>query len=225
MATNTIRPSKQPNLPIGPVEYDQRWQDTYSNALRLYFNQVDSFTQGLSGTSGGSLLENPYLCASDSTNQYALPANTPTKVIWDTTEVNNGFTRDSLTNDAIPTFSGVYRAEYSLQFANTANVQIDVYVWLETDGSQVPRSSSKFTVPARKSAGVHGYLVAYSLVEFSVTGGTPIKLYWATDTPYNSVGPVDGVFMEAIAAQTVPYARPANPSAVGSINFLSRLPP
>ncbi len=40
-----LRASKAPNLPIGPVEYSQRYQDQFSNALRLYFSQIDNFTQ------------------------------------------------------------------------------------------------------------------------------------------------------------------------------------
>ena len=42
----TLRASKAPNLPIGPVEYTQQYQDQVLNALRLYFNQIDNFTQG-----------------------------------------------------------------------------------------------------------------------------------------------------------------------------------
>lgn len=40
-----LRPSKNPNIPIAPVEYDQRYQDQMLNALRLYFNEVDNITQ------------------------------------------------------------------------------------------------------------------------------------------------------------------------------------
>ena len=118
----------------------------------------------------------------------------------------------------------IYKIDYSLQFANTANAAHDVYVWLEVNGgTQVPNSTSKFTLPARKSAGVYSFVVAYSSVTFEVTGGDEVKLYWATDQAYNPVGPVDGVYMEYIPAQTVPYAHPAAPSAIGSITFVSDL--
>jgi hypothetical protein len=40
-----LRPTKAPNLPIAPAEYDSRQQSLFSNALRLYLNQVDNFTQ------------------------------------------------------------------------------------------------------------------------------------------------------------------------------------
>jgi len=38
-------PSKAPNLPIAPVDYNQQFQDQFSNALRLYFAQVDNALQ------------------------------------------------------------------------------------------------------------------------------------------------------------------------------------
>ena len=43
----TLRPSKAPNLPIAPTEYDQRYVDMLTNALRLYFTQIDNTIQGL----------------------------------------------------------------------------------------------------------------------------------------------------------------------------------
>ena len=42
MATTPLRPSRAPNLLISPVQYDQRFMDQYSNALRLYFAEVDN---------------------------------------------------------------------------------------------------------------------------------------------------------------------------------------
>ena len=34
-----------PSLPLGPLEYDRRYQDQYSNVLRLYFNQLQNVQQ------------------------------------------------------------------------------------------------------------------------------------------------------------------------------------
>ncbi len=39
MSTGT---TKAPNLPVSPVEYDQRFMDQFSNVLRLYFAQIDN---------------------------------------------------------------------------------------------------------------------------------------------------------------------------------------
>lgn len=213
-----------PSLPLPPSNYDQMHQSDLIRILRLYFNQLDSTTplQADYFKGRGDQLLNPHIAASDSTDQYAAGNNTPTLVQWNTLESESGFTLNPA-GYATPTYSGVYKIDYSLQFANTANVAYDVYVWLQVNGSQVPNSSSKFTLQARKSAGVNAHIVAYSSVTFGVQAGDAIRLYWATERAYNPVGPVDGVYMEHEAAQTVPYARPANPSAVGSITFVSAL--
>jgi len=223
MSHTSLRPAKAPNTPIAPVEYDQRYQDMFSSVLRLYFNQLDNFTGSLAGTNGAKYLESPHIAAQDSTDQLATGNNIPTIVKWDTLDTSSGFTLNA-DGSATTQQSGVYKIDYSLQFANTSNTQEDVYVWLEVDGVPVVGSSSKFTLPARKSAGVYAYVVAYSSITFLINGAQSIRLVWATAAAYNPVGPIDGVFMDALPAQTSPYVRPFNPSAVGSIVFVSRLP-
>lgn len=213
---------RAPALPLADLVYTRDSTNRFSNILRLYFAQIDAAWQGVLGTNGSQYLQTPHVAASDSTTQYATGDDVPTLVSWNTTESISGFTLSA--GYAKADNDGVYKIDYSLQLANTDNVQHDVFVWLQTNGTLVPRSSSRFTVPARKSAGVYGYIVAYSSVEFEIAKDDEIRLWWATAKAYNAVGPVDGVYMPALAVQTVPYPRPANPSAVGSINFISRLP-
>jgi hypothetical protein len=218
-----LRPSKAPNLPLAPVVYDSRQQEQFSNALRLYFAQIDNDWQAILGTDGVKYLQSPHLAASANADQFALGDDTPTLVAWDTTESISGFTLDP-GGYAVANQDGVYKIDYSLQLANTDNTQHDVYVWLQVNGDLVVGSSSRFTIPARKSAGVFGYVVAYSSIEFEIVKDDEIRLWWATEKAYNPVGPVEGVFIEYLPAQVSPYPRPSNPSAVGSINFVSRLP-
>jgi len=61
-AVTKLIPPKAPNLPIGPVEYEQRYQDQFSNVLRLYFNQLDNVLQTLLGSNegGGRFIRFPY---------------------------------------------------------------------------------------------------------------------------------------------------------------------
>jgi hypothetical protein len=54
-----IRSSKAPNLPIAPVEYAQSYQDQLLNALRLYFNQIDNFTQASTIPASGTTANRP----------------------------------------------------------------------------------------------------------------------------------------------------------------------
>lgn len=217
-------PPKAPNLLIAPGQYQAQYHEQMNNALRLYFSRIDSDLAALFGPLGAGYLDAPYIAASDSTDQYADGNDDPTIVKWNTLEVSNGFTLN-VDNTAQVTVPGIYKIDYSLQFANTDNAQHDVFVWMQENGTQIPNSASRFTLPARKSTGQPSYLVAFSYVVFEAMPSDKIGLWWATEKAYNPVGPVDGVYMEHLAAQTTPYARPANPSAVGSITFLSRLPP
>lgn len=227
MAYTPLRPSKAPNLPIAPTEYQQSYTDQVNNVLRLYFNQVDNGFFSLLNVNGGDYLSFSHICASDSTDQYAGGNNTPTVVQWNTLDSGSGFTL-APPGTATAEVSGVYKITYSAQLANTANAAHDAVFWLKVDtGSgfvDVPNSATIFTLPARKSAGVPSYVAAYSEVTFSVNGGDKIELWWATDLAYNPVGPVDGVYILHDPVQTVPYPRPAIPSVIGSITFISRLP-
>ena len=171
-------------------------------------------------TGAGQQINFPHIAASDSGDQYADADDDPTIVTWDTLAESAGFTLN-VNNTATATYSGVYKIDYSLQFANTANAAHDVYVWLQVNGSDVADSMTSFTLPARKSAGVPSYLCAYSSITFDIQAGQSIGLWWATDLAYNPVGPVDGVYMEHIPVQTTPYNRPAAPSAIGSIVYVS----
>ena len=42
-----LRPSRAPNLPIAPVQYDQRYIDQLTNVFRLYFSQIDNCTTSI----------------------------------------------------------------------------------------------------------------------------------------------------------------------------------
>jgi hypothetical protein len=222
MTDSIVRATKAPNLPIPTVAYSQTFTESFSNALRLYFNTLDAFTTNLSTTAGGSALSFPHIAASDSTDQYATASNTPTIVKWNTLTSGLGFTLDPGFY-ATANYTGFYKIDFRLQFANTANAAHDVVVWLRINNVDISGSASKATMPARKSAGVPSYVLLYSSISFEIEAGDEIALWWATDLAYNPVGPVDGVYMEYAPAQTVPYAHPAIPSASGAITFVSRL--
>jgi hypothetical protein len=222
-----LRPPKAPNLLIAPVDYTQIYQDQLNNALRLYFNQIDNFGFGLLNTTGGGGLSFPHIAASDSTDQYATANNTPTVVAWDTLDSGVGWTLNA-PGSATADVPGIYKITYSAQLVNTDNAIHNATFWLKKDtGSgfvDVPNSATIFSIPARKSAGVPSYVTAYSEVTFDVNSGDVVELWWATEKAYNPTGPVDGVYIYHDVAQTVPYTRPAVPSVIGSITFVSRLP-
>jgi len=58
-ASKNLVPSKAPNLPVGPIEYSQSYQNELLNVLRLYFNQVDNFTQNATTPASGTTANRP----------------------------------------------------------------------------------------------------------------------------------------------------------------------
>lgn len=219
VAVQVLRPSKAPNLMIGPVEYTQQFMDQYSNILRLYFNEIDNYTAALSNTDGGSYIKFPHISAYDSTSQYAV-SNTVTTVLWGTLATGSGFTLNA-NSTATCQYSGVYKIDYSLQFANNDNAQHEATVWLQNNGSDVTESATIFSLPARKTSTIWNYVCGYSHVTFSVNAGDVISLVWAPDVGATANGSVSGVFIEALPASSSPFVRPSVPSAIGTIQFVS----
>jgi len=217
MALNS---TKAPNLVLPTKDYVVNSEEQFRNQLRLYFNTLDAVTQGLLDPNGGSALSFPHIAASDSTDQVAGGDDTPTVVKWNTLDSGLGWTLNS-PGSATAQYEGVYTIRYSLQFVNTANDIHYVDVWIQKNGTDVDNSASRFTLAARKSASDFTFNLGYSEATFSVVAGDEIELYWATDQAYES-GVQDGIYIFHDAAQTVPYARPAIPSAIGSITFVSR---
>lgn len=212
-------PTKAPNLLLAPNQYQAMYHEQMNNALRLYFSRIDSTTSAVLGPLGTQFLNSPHIAASSSGDQYATANNTPTLVAWDSVDANAGFILNP-GGYAITPVSGTYKIDYSLQFANSDNTSHDIHVWLQANGGPLDKSSSRFTVPARKSATEFGHIVAYSSIVFPALGGDEIRLWWATDKAATSGG-VAGIYMEHFPAQTTPYVRPANPSAIGSITLVS----
>ena len=225
MANTIINPAT-PNIPLGTEQYERRYQDQFSNVLRLYFNRLQNALSTLFNRMGGSYLNFPYVAASDTTDQYATANDTPTVVKWDTLAAGNGFTLNA-DSTATAQVSGLYKITYSLQFANTDNAAHDAIVWLRINGAtsaaDVADSTTVFTLPARKSAGVPSYVCGYSEVVFPLNTGDVVGLWWGTAAAASSGGAL-GVYIAQRTAQTSPMAYPATPSSLGSITFVSNLP-
>ena len=220
-----------PALPLPPAEYDSIQINETTRALRLYFNLLDNYfsntvLDAFNGALGGNGITFPHIAASDSTDQIAGGNNTATGVKFNTLNSGFGWTLNS-PGSATCAVAGVYRITFRLQFINTANAIHFATVWLKVNNVDVANSASIFSITARKSAspGEEGYVVGYSEATFTVQVGDEIELYWATDLAGNPTTPTSGVYIYHDAAQASPFARPAIPSASGSITWVSAIPP
>ena len=132
-----------PSLPLPPFDYDQRREDQFANALRIYFNQVDNFqaTVAASVTDAGYVFPDgslqvtawnqSYIEAFDRTASIAVPT-TPTLLIPNSflPPVNEGITYDPLTGEFTFQYEGVYSLSISLNLSGTNANQI-VYVYAQ----------------------------------------------------------------------------------------------
>lgn len=111
--------------------------------------------------------------------------------------------------------AGIYNIQFSVQLENQDNAQHDVDIWFSKNGTNIPSSNTVFTVPARKSAGIYGYLCGSLNFYTDVAANDYVEILWRTES--------SSVFAPAIAAKTTP-TRPATPSIIVTVTFVSTIP-
>jgi hypothetical protein len=143
--TSTLIPSKASNLPIAPVEYSQQYQDQLNNALRLYFAQVDNFSQGINTTvSGIDTYNKAYIEAYDLSSSIAITTTqTLLKPASFLPSVNSGITYDPTTGIFTFLYTGAYPIAISLNINTTAiNQNVYIYAQKNTGSGWVNTSNS-----------------------------------------------------------------------------------
>ena len=145
------------------------------------------------------------------TTDASFTANTATQITFDTTDFISGMVNDG--TDGIEVLqAGVYNYQYSVQFANTDTQIHAAWIWLRVNGVDVAGTGSRFDVPAKHGSS-DGYLIAACNFYVQLAANDTAELWAAVDNT--------GVYMEAYAAQTVPFAMPAIPSVVATLSFVS----
>lgn len=202
-----------PNLPLAPGQYDSRYQEQLNNVLRLYFNRLNNNLLALFGPVGGQYLSNPFGAWSSDSDQTAVSTTTAYAVTFDVADVVGSVYLVGNSKMTV-TYSGVYNLQFSIQFANTDTQIHDVDVWAAINGTNLANSNSRFSVPNRHG-GVDGHLIAALNLFLPLNAGDYVELYWCT----NDVG----VKIEQIPAASSP-TRPATPSVIATMSFVSALP-
>ena len=211
MADNTriINPAV-PNLPLGTAEYERRYQDQFTNVLRLYFNQLRNALSELLGNTGGRYLAFPYGAFSSDQDQ-TTTANTATLMTLNTTDFKNGVSIN--TSKITVEYAGIYNLQFSTQFANTnSNVQ-DVYIWLRQNEVDIPGSTGFVSIP-----GSHGGTDGHSIVGWNyflnMNANDYVEIYWSV--------PNVAVTIQHLAASGTP-TKPSTQSVVATLSFVSAL--
>jgi hypothetical protein len=146
----------------------------------------------------------PYGSFSNNNGQTA-PSTTTTSVIeFDSTEQSNGIYLSNTTRINVRN-AGLYNFQYSLQLANSANDQQYADVWFRVNGTDIANSSSRYYLPARKSAGEPSYLIGAMNIFLSLNANDYVQLAGAVSSTT--------ITLDTIAADlTLP--RPATPAVI-----------
>jgi hypothetical protein len=211
---NTLLPPKAPNLPVGPLQYEQRYQDQLLNDLRRYFNTLDN-TLGLllgTGGGGGKYVRFPYGAFQSGVDQTAT-VNTATAMTFNVTDYSNDVSVASNSRITVVN-SGIYNLQWSGQFENADTQLHDASVWIRVNGADVVGSDSLISVP-NKHGGVNGHTIAAWNYFVQLDAGDYVELWWSTDDAQ--------VSLQYYAAGTSP-TRPTTASVIATLSFVSALP-
>jgi len=208
----TLRPTVAPRLPSVTPEYDASMLDSENNILRLYFAQLDNFTQSLISGNGGKFLSPPYGAFSDFTSQSAA-ANTATLLGMATTDFSNDVTLSS--SKITVTSSGIYNLQFSVQIQNLDNAPQDMVIWLRQNGVDIVGSTGNVGISARKSAGVPSHDIKGWNYFLSMNAADYVEIYWSVTNAL--------VTIETYAASVAPTT-PSTASVVVTLSFVSALP-
>jgi hypothetical protein len=210
---NRIINPAPPNLPLGTDQYERRYQDQFTNVLRLYFNQLQNALTEITGNAGGRYLAFPYGAFSDFTDQ-TTTVNTATLMTLDTTDFSNGVS--VVANSKITVeYAGIYNLQFSVQLQNLDNAPQDVFIWLKQNDADITGSTGLVGLPARKSAGVPFHDIKGWNYFLNMNAGDYVQIYWSTTNA--------DVTIQTYPASGTP-TKPSTASIVATLSFVSALP-
>ena len=199
-----------PSLPLGTDQYERRYQDQFTNILRLYFNQIQNALGELFSDAGGKYVAFPHGAFSSDQDQTAI-VNTATLMTLNTTDFASGI---SINNSEITVANaGIYNLQFSAQFQNTDTAFQDVYIWLKQNGTDIPGSTGFVSIPNRH-AGTDGHSIVGWNYFLSMNANDYVEIYWSV--------PNVAVTIQHLAASGTP-TKPSTQSVVATLSFVSAL--
>ena len=185
-----------PNLPVPPGQYERRYQDQFSNALRLFFNS-------LSNEINSPLPHGSYY---DTTTQTNPVANTVNLFTYNSVSSQFQIGLGSPTSKVYVIDTGLYNFQFSVQLDKTGGGASKVYIWPRVNGVNVPDSATRIVINGPNSEVVPAW--NFFLV---MQAGDYFELAWqSSDTA-------------VIAPAVSPSGNiPGIPSVILTVNWVSR---
>lgn len=155
----------------------------------------------------------PYGCFTNNTDQLSPSVGSTAVVIYDTTEEASGVYLASNSRLYVRNY-GIYNVQFSLQLVNRDESAQYADVWFRVNGTDVPRSASRFDLPARKSATEPSHVIGTVNTFIEMQAGDYVEI--AGTTSDTDVG------LEHYDAD-VAIPRPAIPSAIVTVQYIAPL--
>jgi hypothetical protein len=155
----------------------------------------------------------PYGCFTNNTDQTAPSVGSTAVVIYDTTEEANGIYRDTVNTSRIYVRNaGIYNIQFSVQLVNKDNAAQYADIWFRLNGTDVPRSASRFDIPARKSATVWGHTIGTVNTFIEMSAGQYVEIAGTTSSTLIGLEsyPADGAIPS-----------PAIPSVILTVQYIA----
>ena len=105
----------------------------------------------------------------------------------------------------------MYNLQFSAQFANNDSQIQDVDVWFRKNGTDIPKSNSRFSINERHGS-IDGHAIAALNFFVDLDAGDYVQIMWATTNI--------AVKLEHIGTQSSP-TRPATPSVIATMQMVS----
>ena len=199
---------------------------TDTDAFHTHTALIETMTVGdvYGGTyyGDGRWLQLPYNQLSSDQNQTAASVANAYAITLNTNEFPDGI---SIVSNSRITFAkeGIYNVAYSIQFKNTTNDQQNIDIWLRKNGTDIANSNSRFTIPARKSAGNPSHLIAVTPIMVDMTADNQyVEIMWRVENTGVSIEH----FPAVTASPGVTPAIPATPSVIVGVTHVSaQFPP
>jgi len=185
-----------PNLPVAPGQYERRYQDQFSNALRLFFN---SLTNEINSPL-------PHASYYDTTTQTNPVADAVNLFTYNSVVSEFQIARSNPTSKVYVNDTGLYNFQFSAQLDKAGGSASAVYIWPRVNGVNVADSATKIVID-----GPNNEIVAAWNFFLVMQAGDYFELAWqANDT--NVV----------VAAEPASGNIPGIPSIILTVNWVSR---
>lgn len=197
---------RAPALPQATTLYDSRFQNTFADVLRLYFNRLDGDLTSLSTSLGASQLNLPTASYYDTTTQTAASINTAYKIKFGTAINQNGIAVSGTGGTRFTVEKpGIYNISFTGQKESSSASAQEMHVWVAKNGTNVANSAQAYSTHNnnQRNALHWNYNIALTANEY-------IEFMFSVDVTTLTLAP---------EAAATPH--PAVPSAALTINFIS----